>query len=190
MFQALVELIRDKPFESITVEEIIEKAMISRVTFYRHVSNKNQLLSFGVSYYANEAIDAMGTLQSWDLESIHNVIDTFFIYLDKRDKLLMPLMGPNAPESVKRQFSLIIDNYLHNCVFYNMKGVTFFTSRRFLVSITRNIIMSFILKWPSLSAMQREKRINCFYKFIFNGINGLVSPVFSGNTFRHIISRQ
>jgi AcrR family transcriptional regulator len=182
MFQALVELIRDKPFESIAVQEIIEKAMVSRVTFYRHISNKEQLLSFGVSYFANEAIDSMGVLRCWNLESIRNVVDTFFAYLDKWEKWLLPLMGPNAPESVKRQFSMIIDDYLQNSVFYDMEGVKYPVSRQFLVSMTRNIIMTFILKWPSMSSAQKEQRINCFYGFIVHGMNGLVSLLSSGET--------
>ena len=40
---ALVELIREKPFDSITVQEILDRAGVGRSTFYTHYSDKQDL---------------------------------------------------------------------------------------------------------------------------------------------------
>ena len=40
---ALVELIREKPFEEITVQEILDRAGVGRSTFYTHYRDKNDL---------------------------------------------------------------------------------------------------------------------------------------------------
>ncbi|AHG75802.1 AcrR family transcriptional regulator [Mannheimia varigena USDA-ARS-USMARC-1296] len=40
---ALIELLDEKPFEKIQVQEIIEKALINRTTFYRYYSGKSDL---------------------------------------------------------------------------------------------------------------------------------------------------
>ncbi len=40
---ALINLMREKPFEEITVQHILDRARISRSTFYTHFSDKNDL---------------------------------------------------------------------------------------------------------------------------------------------------
>lgn len=45
--QALLALIKEKPFESISVQEIIDRANVGRATFYEHYDNKEDLLQSG-----------------------------------------------------------------------------------------------------------------------------------------------
>ena len=50
---ALIKLMADKPFESISVNSICEKADVGRTTFYRHLDYKNckeDLLLFKIEY--------------------------------------------------------------------------------------------------------------------------------------------
>lgn len=42
--KALVELVLDKGFQAVTVEEITERADIGRATFYAHYRDKEDLL--------------------------------------------------------------------------------------------------------------------------------------------------
>ena len=41
---ALIDLLDEKPFEKVQVQEIIEKALINRTTFYRYYSGKSDLV--------------------------------------------------------------------------------------------------------------------------------------------------
>jgi AcrR family transcriptional regulator len=41
---ALIELMQEKPFESITVQDVLDRAHVSRSTFYSHYSDKDDLL--------------------------------------------------------------------------------------------------------------------------------------------------
>ena len=41
---ALVDLMQEKPFDSITVQDVLDRAQVGRSTFYSHYSDKNDLL--------------------------------------------------------------------------------------------------------------------------------------------------
>src|ERR1044071_10392792 len=41
---ALVALMQEKPFETITVQDVLDRAHVSRSTFYSHYSDKDDLL--------------------------------------------------------------------------------------------------------------------------------------------------
>ncbi len=44
IYQALVELMDKKPYDQITVTDIVKKAGVSRMTFYRHYRDKDDIL--------------------------------------------------------------------------------------------------------------------------------------------------
>src|SRR5918992_5929727 len=41
---ALIALMQEKPFETITVQDVLDRAHVSRSTFYSHYSDKDDLL--------------------------------------------------------------------------------------------------------------------------------------------------
>ena len=45
--QALLSLIKEKPFHSISVQDIVDRANVGRATFYLHYDNKEDLLGSG-----------------------------------------------------------------------------------------------------------------------------------------------
>ncbi|HEY3661730.1 MAG TPA: TetR/AcrR family transcriptional regulator [Chthoniobacterales bacterium] len=57
---ALVELLLEKPFAAITVQEILDRAGVSRTTFYSHYRDKNDLFLSD----AEEFFEAMATALS------------------------------------------------------------------------------------------------------------------------------
>jgi AcrR family transcriptional regulator len=57
--EALIELVLEKGIEGITVNEITERAMINRSTFYRHYEDKNDLLERGIDEMLLELTDQL-----------------------------------------------------------------------------------------------------------------------------------
>jgi len=60
--EALVSLIHEKPYDTIAVTEILERANVGRSTFYTHFQDKDELLASGVH-------DMLGSAQSAALSS-------------------------------------------------------------------------------------------------------------------------
>lgn len=50
LHEALVSLIREKKYENITVQQILDRANVGRSTFYMHFRDKDELLSMGFDY--------------------------------------------------------------------------------------------------------------------------------------------
>ena len=45
---ALIKLLKTKPIEKISVPEIVEKARVGRMTYFRNFTNKNEVLTFKI----------------------------------------------------------------------------------------------------------------------------------------------
>ncbi len=59
LLNAMLELLKEKTFEDITVNELCERAMVGRGTFYKHFSDKYEFFSFALGemfgHYLEEA---------------------------------------------------------------------------------------------------------------------------------------
>ncbi len=59
LLNAMLELLKGKNFEDISVNELCERALVGRGTFYKHFSDKYEFFSFALgemfSYYLKEA---------------------------------------------------------------------------------------------------------------------------------------
>lgn len=81
---ALVELLLEKPFAEITVQEILDRARVSRATFYSHYRDKNDLFLSD----AEDFFEAMATALSRFGDKSHRVapVEEFFSHVgEKRD---------------------------------------------------------------------------------------------------------
>ncbi|MEL6269902.1 MAG: TetR family transcriptional regulator, partial [Chloroflexota bacterium] len=50
LIEALLTLMKDKPFQKISVRDITEEAMVNRSTFYAHFTDKYDLFSTAIRY--------------------------------------------------------------------------------------------------------------------------------------------
>ena len=59
LYNALIELMKEKTFEEIKVSDICDKALINRSTFYSHFEDKYQLLSSLIDELKNSLIEEL-----------------------------------------------------------------------------------------------------------------------------------
>lgn len=74
---SLLELLREKPYPSITVTEILERADVGRSTFYAHYGSKEDLLLAGFEEWLQEAAVPAGNRageQRWRLDFVRPLL--------------------------------------------------------------------------------------------------------------------
>src|ERR1051325_10192877 len=76
---ALVALMQEKPFDTITVQDVLDRANVSRSTFYLHYSDKDDLLMSD----AEEFFEAISTALSQHSDKSDRVfpVEEFFTHL-------------------------------------------------------------------------------------------------------------
>jgi len=80
LYGALLELMKERPFEEVKVSDICEKALVNRSTFYSHYNDKYDLF---LDFIANMKMELQTAL-----ESNENIINTKEYYIKMLELLL------------------------------------------------------------------------------------------------------
>lgn len=81
LYQALIDLMKDKTFEEIKVSDICSKAMINRSTFYTHYEDKYELLVDFISNLKEEFVNELNK-NSNNLNTREYYIKLIELFLD------------------------------------------------------------------------------------------------------------
>ncbi|MGG4342989.1 TetR/AcrR family transcriptional regulator [Paenibacillus lautus] len=119
--EALIDLIEEKGFESITVKDITTKARINRGTFYAHYQDKFDLMA----RCQEEFMDKMRDIVKEKVTDINvdadsnvpptlpfNVMVSMFEYLDQNRKFMRAVSGPNGGLSFQTKMKEFLWNTL------------------------------------------------------------------------------
>src|SRR4030095_5089275 len=86
---ALVALMQEKPFESITVQDVLDRAQVGRSTFYSHYSDKDDLLMSDADEFF-ESI-AMALYFNGDASEIVFPVKEFFLHIIDANRFVAAL---------------------------------------------------------------------------------------------------
>lgn len=92
---ALLEAMGEKPFEDIRVNELCDRAMVRKSTFYKHFGDKYELLAFVVRQGLRQ-FDAQigeGSADMDPVDSYGRIIDCLFDYLRGHEPLIRSVSG-------------------------------------------------------------------------------------------------
>ncbi len=97
LYQTLIDLLKDKPFEEIKVSDICNCALINRSTFYAHYNDKYELLAS----YINNLKDAL----TKELEKNSNISNSKEYYME-----MIKLFLDHIEEKKNVYISVMINN--------------------------------------------------------------------------------
>jgi len=99
LYDALVALIRERDYDAIRVEDILDRANVGRSTFYTHFKSKDELLARSLDRLRSELVMAIDALPAPD---IGIVSQTLFRHIDGHRDIQASLAG-GAANAIVRQ---------------------------------------------------------------------------------------
>jgi AcrR family transcriptional regulator len=106
---AVIDLMEDKPYKSVTVGEITERANVSRATFYTHYHDIYELVD---SIEDDLIKEISGTLHRLDMheyvEGHFPLMTTVYRFMQDNKKVFCALLGPNGDMSFQTRLSQVL----------------------------------------------------------------------------------
>jgi AcrR family transcriptional regulator len=111
LHKALMSCILEKKFESITVQEILDRADVGRSTFYMHFRDKDELLVSGFGELQSLLKSAQAASAAFPGRSYERVIGfslSMFEHASEYERVNRALLGSNAEAIVRRQIHSVL----------------------------------------------------------------------------------
>lgn len=111
LHQALMSLIVEKKYESITVQDILDRADVGRSTFYLHFQNKDELLFNGFQYLQSFLDSALQTSQAPTPNSYERIVGfslPMFKHALEYRRVNRALLGSSAENVVRRRIHSVL----------------------------------------------------------------------------------
>ena len=111
LHKALMSCILEKKYESITVQEILDRADVGRSTFYMHYEDKDDLLVSGLGQLQNLLKSAQAASAAHPGKSYERAIGfslAMFEHVSEFRRVNRALLGSNAEAIVRRQIHSIL----------------------------------------------------------------------------------
>jgi AcrR family transcriptional regulator len=111
LHKALMSLILEKKYESITVQEILDRADVGRSTFYMHFKDKDELLFEGFQYLQSFLESAQATAGAIPRNSYERIIGfslPMFEHAQEYRRVNRALLGSNAEAVVRRRIHSVL----------------------------------------------------------------------------------
>lgn len=113
LHKALMSCILEKKYESITVQEILDRADVGRSTFYMHFRDKDELLVSGfgeVQSLLKSAQAASTALSGKSYERVVGFSLAMFEHTSEYQRVNRALLGSNAEAIVRRQIHSVLSS--------------------------------------------------------------------------------
>ena len=104
IYQSAIELIQNKGYENVSIEDIVQKANTAKGTFYLYFKSKQDLIYHTIQMYdeiANDAYEKVKELSTFEEQLVGYLTFANTEIQKIGDKILNALLGPNLTETNK-----------------------------------------------------------------------------------------
>jgi AcrR family transcriptional regulator len=167
-FEALVRLMEHKPYQEIKITNIISKAGISRATFYRNFTNKDDIVLFQVQRFFSEFHEEMLPIyQKNDKLDVIYLIQAFFKRMEEHGKLIDTVIRANLEYSMVDGMLDII--YYHKERFYELIKVNT-KMEEYTIEIVASSLWTLISKWHRNGKEESPRQLSSIYLNTFKSV--------------------
>ena len=120
LLRALSDLLQEKPFDEIRVQDLCQRAMVHRATFYAHFEDKRHLLTFGMQAFLDDLTDGMPCSDNPApfRQAIEKVFQYFLARRQEYARLFLDPRNAEAKEIFREEFARVLtEQTLHHPAF-------------------------------------------------------------------------
>ncbi len=167
-YEALVRLMGNKQYQDINITEIIKKAGISRATFYRNFSSKEDIVNLRVkSLFSDFYIDMIDYYKQNIPEDELFLIQSFFKKIDEEEELVNLVIISNLEFSMIEGIHQIITT--HNKMFYPIVK-TSKPTENYTMDIVASSAWTMLSRWHKEGKRETPSQLAKIYMSAFKNI--------------------
>ena len=180
---SLLQLMKLKKFETITVNDITELADVNRSTFYRHYLDKYELLEKIEDNILSEVINFHSTFisrlpnfkidTSFKIEDYISVDNNFFNVFEKHLETMAILMGGNGSITFQNKLNSTMLSIFEKTFSINSLKLTKI-ERDLLYNFQSSSFISILCYWTEHPQLTVQELFSFYSKIISNGIVNFV----------------
>lgn len=167
-FDALVKLLEQKDFNKINISEIIEKAGISRATFYRNFSTKDDIVKTRVKTMFTSFYAAL--ISRYKLAGIQDeqfLVAAFFNTVDEEEKVIDTVIKCNL-EYLMVDGILEIINYYKEQFYKRLK--TDLVAEEYTIEIVASSAWTLLSRWHKTGKKESASTLSQIYFSAFRSV--------------------
>jgi AcrR family transcriptional regulator len=167
-FEALSKLLEHKRFQDIKISEIIVKAGISRATFYRNFSNKEDIVILKVRMMFQEFHhDLLDYYQAGGEEDEQYLIQQFFHKIDQEEKVIDTVIKTNLEYTMVDGIVAVID--FHKERFYELVKTNKRTEE-YIIDIVASSCWTLLSRWHKSGKQETPAQLARIYLSAFKSV--------------------
>jgi AcrR family transcriptional regulator len=180
---ALIELIIEKGYEEVTVQDIIDRANVGRSTFYSHFMDKQQLLLSGLKQFreflaqhqqSGKATDAIGSGE----ERLLNFSLAMFQHAESHYRLYQAMVGKQSGAFVLRHMQRMIADLAREELEVFAKRANPKIPPNVIAQYAASSLMGLLIWWADQKMPRPAEEMDRMFRALtLPGINAALSPV-------------
>ncbi|WP_042274830.1 TetR/AcrR family transcriptional regulator [[Clostridium] dakarense] len=150
---ALINLMREKEFDKITIKDLTDKADVNRATFYLHYKDKydlieqssNEILGNISSIIKEHSSD--GIIDNRDRNKVLEILTSLYSYIKENSDFIGVVLGPNGDLSFQVKLKSLMDKMIRESSYIGIKNKHRNISIEYLTTIASSAQLGIIQKW-------------------------------------------
>lgn len=180
--ESLTSLMKEKPFDKITIKDLTEKANINRATFYLHYMDKYDLLEQNQNDILNEIREVLAdafksfntqSLPIQDINTIIPLLSCVYECIGKNSEFVKVLLIGNGDLNFHLKFKSLIEELIKKIAIIKTADA-FCIPIKYLIETATSIHIGIISKWLEDGMIETPYELACITSNIIFSVSNSV----------------